>query len=141
MLKPPKSVYLKNFSGFSTFRISLFHTKVQSKTHAVSDAAFWTSFFEILVRLDAKKIDFGSPVAPSWAQNASQNRPSGTKSPPKKHKMVLPRTFLEAISFQKLILAPKRLILAPFRHQNRIQISKNGVPEPLVFRLRFYIDF
>ena len=32
------------------------------------------------MRLDAKKLDFGSPLAPSWVPNGAQNRPSGAKS-------------------------------------------------------------
>ena len=88
-----------HLGGFSSFKTLHFLTKTQSTNHTFSDASFRTSSFEILVRLDAKKLDFGSPLAPSWAQNAAQNRPSGTKNPPKKHKMVLPRTGLEAISF------------------------------------------
>ena len=44
------------------------------------DASFWTSFFDILARLDAKMLDFGSPLAPSWAQNGAQNRTSGANN-------------------------------------------------------------
>ena len=39
----------------------------------------WTSFFSIFWRLGAKRVDFGSPLAPSWVQNGAQNRPSGAK--------------------------------------------------------------
>ena len=57
----------------------VFPIKIQSKTNAFSDASFRTSFFEGLVRLDAKTVDFGSPLASSWAQNAARNHPSGAK--------------------------------------------------------------
>ena len=42
----------------------------------------WTSFFSIVWRLGAKKVDFGSPLAPSWVQNGVRNRPSGAKKAP-----------------------------------------------------------
>ena len=100
--------------GSAHSKSHVFPSKILSKTNAFSDASFRTSFFEILVRLEAKKRDFGSPLAPSWAQSGAQNRPSGTKNPQKKHKMVLPRTVLEAISFQSCMLAPKQWILGPF---------------------------
>ena len=35
--------------------------------------------FSIILRLGAKKVDFGSPLAPSWVQNGVRNRPSGAK--------------------------------------------------------------
>ena len=44
------------------------------------DASIWTSFFDILARLDTKMLDFGSPLAPSWAQNGAQNRTSGANN-------------------------------------------------------------
>ena len=91
MLKPLKCLYIQHFSGFSTFKISCFPIKIQSKTHAFSNASFRTSFFEILMRLDAKKLDFGSPLAPSWSQNGAQNRPSGAKKGPES---IIPRTIL-----------------------------------------------
>ena len=47
--------------------------------------------FEILVRLGAKKVDFGSPLAPSWSQNGAQNHPSGAKKGPES---IIPRTIL-----------------------------------------------
>ena len=49
------------------------------RIHTFFDASFWTSFFDILARLDAKTADFGTPLAPSWAPNGAQNRPSGAK--------------------------------------------------------------
>ena len=47
--------------------------------------AFFTTifFFDFLVRLGAKKIDFGSPLALSWSPNGAQNHPSGAKKSPK----------------------------------------------------------
>ena len=77
MRQPPECLHTKHFGGLSTFKISHFLIKYRSKFHIFFDASFWTSFFEILVRLGAKKLDFGSPLAPSWAQNGAQNRPSG----------------------------------------------------------------
>ena len=73
----------------------VFPVKIQSKTHAFSDASFKRSFFEVLVRLDAKTLDFGTPLAPSGVQNGAQNRPSGTQKPPKKNKMVQYKSVLE----------------------------------------------
>ena len=61
-------------------KISHFLIKCRSKFHIFYDASFWASFFEILVRLGAKKLDFVSPLAPSWAQNGTQNRPNGAKN-------------------------------------------------------------
>ena len=46
---------------------------------------------EILVRLGAQKLDFGSPLAPSWSQNGAQNHPSGAKKGPES---IIPRTIL-----------------------------------------------
>ena len=48
-------------------------------------------FVEILVRLGPKKVDFGSPLAPSWSQNGAQNHPSGAKKGPES---TIPRTLL-----------------------------------------------
>ena len=31
------------------------------------------------MRLDAKMLDFGTPLAPSWGPNGAQNRPNGAK--------------------------------------------------------------
>ena len=50
------------------------------RIHTFFDASFWTSFFDILARLDAKTADFGTPLAPSWAPNGAQNRPSGAQN-------------------------------------------------------------
>ena len=79
MCQPPECLHTKHFGGFSTSKISHFLTRFRSKFHIFFDASFWTSFFEILGRLGAKKLDFGSPLAPSWAPNGAQNRPSGAK--------------------------------------------------------------
>ena len=57
----------------------VFPIRIQSKTHAFSNASFGASFFEALVRLDAKMLDLGTPLAPSWAQNGGQNRASIAK--------------------------------------------------------------
>ena len=54
-----------------------FSPKFTRKFMFFFDASFWTIFFEIFARLGAKKLDFGSPLAPSWAQSVAQNRPSG----------------------------------------------------------------
>ena len=43
------------------------------------------------MRLGAKKVDFGSPLAPSWSQNGAQNHPSGAKKGPES---IIPRTIL-----------------------------------------------
>ena len=50
---------------------SHFPTKIQSKNHAFSETPSWTSFLRLLRRPGAKMMDFGSPLAPSWAQNGS----------------------------------------------------------------------
>ena len=84
------------------------------RIHTFFDVSFWTSFFDILAHPRTKTVDFGTPLAPSWCPKGAQNRPSGAKNPPKKYKTVLPRTVLEAISFQSRILAPKQWILGPF---------------------------
>ena len=63
----------------STFKISYFLIIIQSKIHTFYDASFWTSFFVILARPGAKKLDFGTPLAPSWAPNGAQNRASLAK--------------------------------------------------------------
>ena len=62
----PKCLYIKHSGRFSTFKISLFHIKIQSKNHICSDTSFWNSFFKILGRLGTKKMDFGNRLAPSW---------------------------------------------------------------------------
>ena len=110
MLKPPKCLCIKHFNGFSTFKISCFPIKIQSKTHAFSNASFRTSFFEILMRLDAKKLDFESPLAPSWAQNAEPHRPSCSKKAPKTSWGEARGTDLLARSLSELSLAPFWLI-------------------------------
>ena len=79
--------------------------------HTFFDASFWASFFEILVRLGAKKFDFVSPLAPSWAQHGAQNRPSSAKSRkielaglPKFISMVVPFDFIASeIAFGALL--------------------------------------
>ena len=61
--------------------------QVAQKSSARTEAAgtFSRLFFSLifLVRLGAKKVDFGSPLAPSWSQNGAQNHPSGAKKSPK----------------------------------------------------------
>ena len=64
-----------------------FFIKFRSNFYAFFDASFWDSFFEFLVRLGAKKVDFGSPLAPSWAPNGAQNRPKGAQNRPSGTKM------------------------------------------------------
>ena len=66
--------------GSAHSKSHVFPIKILSKTNAFSDASFRTSFFEVLMRLDAKTLDFGSPLAPSWGQNDVHNRPSGAKN-------------------------------------------------------------
>ena len=78
--KPPKCLYTKHFGEFSPFKTSHFSTLTRSKIHTFFDASFWTSFFDILGRLGAKMLDFGPPLAPSWAPNGTQNRASIAKS-------------------------------------------------------------
>ena len=77
--KPPEYLYTKHFGRFSTSKISHFLIEFRLKFDIFFDASFWALFFNILGRLGAKKLDFGSPFAPSWAQNGAQNRPSGAK--------------------------------------------------------------
>ena len=69
----------KALGGFGTFKISHFLTKNQFKNHNFSDASFWLSFFEILAHPGAKTIDFGIPLAPSWAPNDAKNPSSDAK--------------------------------------------------------------
>ena len=59
---------------------SHFPTKIQSKNQAFSETPSWTSFFRLLKRPGAKMLDFGTPLASSFAQNGAQNRPSGVKN-------------------------------------------------------------
>ena len=72
--------YIKYSGGFSTFKLSHFLTNVQSKIDTFSDASFWASFLDILMRLHAKMLDFGTPLAPGSAQNAGRNYPSVAKN-------------------------------------------------------------
>ena len=58
---------------------SHFGTKIQSKTHAIFAIAFWCHFFRFFCELGAKSAILGPLLAPSWAQNDTQNRPSGAK--------------------------------------------------------------
>ena len=95
-------------SGHSKSHV--FSIRIQSKTDAFSNASFRTSFFEILMRLDAKKLDFGSPLAPSWAQNAEPHRPSCSKKAPKTSWGEARGTDLLARSLSELSLAPFWLI-------------------------------
>ena len=76
------------------------------RIHTFFDASFWTSFFDILARLDAKTADFGTPLAPSWAPNDAQNRPSGAKSRKIElaGRLILPPQFPR--SFSERSLAP-----------------------------------
>ena len=78
MRQPPECL----FCGLSTFKISFFFIKFRSNFHAFFDVSFWDLFFEILVRLGANKVDFGSPLAASWAPNGAQNRPKGAQNRP-----------------------------------------------------------
>ena len=79
-------LWLEHIQNFFFFFI-----KCQSNFHTFFDASFWDPFFEFLVRLGAKKVDFGSPLAPSWSQNGAQNHPSGAKKGPES---TIPRTIL-----------------------------------------------
>ena len=84
-----------------------FPIKIPSNFQAFSGTPSWTSFFRLLMRLGAKMMDFGTPLAPSGVQNDAQNRPSGVKIGFRK----LPSRF------QKKHLLPKTLSernLAPF---------------------------
>ena len=71
----------------STFKTFIFSIKFQSNFHTFFDASFWDPFFEFLVRLGAKRVDFGSPLAPSWGPNGAQNRPKGAQNRPSGAKM------------------------------------------------------
>ena len=73
--QPPKCFYIKHSGGFSTFKISLFHIKIQSKIHICSDTSFWSSFFKILGRLGTKKWILGTAWRPAESKNGDQNRP------------------------------------------------------------------
>ena len=86
---------------FNTINILHFRVKIRLKIQTFSDASFWMAFLETLAHPGAKTLDFGIPLAPSWAPHDTPNRPSGAKNTPKKHKPMLPRTTLETISFQK----------------------------------------
>ena len=76
------------------------------------------SFFRILAYPGAKTLDFGTPLAPSWAPNDAQNRPSGAKKPQKKHKMVLTFADLLLGSFLERCPAPFPSIWGSPGHQN-----------------------
>ena len=65
----------------------IFFIKFQSNFHTFFDASFWDSFFKILVRPGTKKLDFVSPLAPSWVPNGSQNRSKGAQNRPSGTKM------------------------------------------------------
>ena len=78
------------------------------------DASFWTLLFHVLVRLDAKMPDLGSPLAPNGAPHETQNRPNGAKNPPKKHKMVAPFRRLASEAASERSWAPFWLILDGF---------------------------
>ena len=58
-----------------------FPIKIPSNFQAFSGTPTWTSFFRLLMRLGAKMMDFGTPLAPSGVQNGARNRPSGAKNP------------------------------------------------------------
>ena len=98
--QPPKCLYTKHFGGFSTSKILHFLIKFRLNFHIFFDASFWASFFEILVRLGVKKLDFVSPLAPSWDQNGAQNRPNGAKGPPRATVRTPPGRILESTVFQ-----------------------------------------
>ena len=91
MRQPPECLHTKHFGGLSTSNIIHFLIKFRSKFHTFFDASFWDSFLEFLVRLGAKKVDFGSPLAPSWSQNGAQNHPSSAQNGPES---IIPRTIL-----------------------------------------------
>ena len=61
---------------------SHFPSKSRSKFKAFSGTLSGTSFFDFLVHLGAKMLDFGTPLVPSWLQNGTQNHPSGAKMTP-----------------------------------------------------------
>ena len=75
-----RNAYIQSISvGSAHAKSHIFSQKIQSINHTFFDASFSTSFFEILVRLDAKMLDLGIPLPPSWGQNDAQHRPSGDK--------------------------------------------------------------
>ena len=65
-------------------------------------------------RLDAQMLDFGIPLAPSWAKNAEPHRPSCSKKAPKTSWGEARGTDLLSRSLSEGSLAPFWLILAPF---------------------------
>ena len=76
----PKCLYIKHLGGFSTFKSSHFPIKMQSTIHTFFDASFWSSFFEILERLDANELNFVIPWRPAGSQNCGRNRPSSAQN-------------------------------------------------------------
>ena len=70
----------KAFRWFSTSKISHFLIKFRSKFHIFFDASFRTSFFDILTRPGAKKLDFGTTLGAQLRPNGAQNHPSGANN-------------------------------------------------------------
>ena len=109
-----------------------FPIKIPSKFQVFSNTPSWTPFFRLLMLPGAKMLDFGTPLAPSWAPNGDQNRPGGPKKAPKKHKMVPPRAVLDATSFQD------RFRSAPGHHFGRFWMDLGGFC--IIFH-EFWMDF
>ena len=65
--------------GSAHSKSHVFLIKIQSNAYAFFWYLIQDAIFEICVRLDAKIIDFGNPLAPNWAPNGAQNRSSGDK--------------------------------------------------------------
>ena len=70
------------------------------RIHTFFDVSFWTSFFDILAHPRTKTVDFGTPLAPSWAPNGAQNRPSGAKMLTFSQRRAPPGRVLESSCFQ-----------------------------------------
>ena len=79
---------------------SHFPSKFRPKFKAFSGTLSGTSFFDFLVHLGAKMLDFGTPLVPSWLQNGAQNRPSSNQRLKKSISLSTQELFLEPICSQ-----------------------------------------
>ena len=87
------------------------------RIHTFFDASFWTSFFDILARLDAKMLDFGTPLAPScvpkWHPKPLKYRQKAQKKHPGRSLFVVLENDLLPISLLERSWAPFWSILGP----------------------------
>ena len=65
------------------------------------------------MRLDAKMLDFGTPLAPSWAQNGARNRPAAAKM---LQKLVQNFSGVKRTSGKQKMIPFGRYLVAPSHH-------------------------